>query len=293
MGIGRDADHDVYSSAMNDSPPAPQDASPSTPAELPPTEPPKRENVWVNLALNVVIPSVLMTKGATWLGMDPAPLLILALAFPVCYGIYDFATRRKYNFFSILGFVSILITGGVGLLGLSKEWIPIKEAGIPALFAVAVLVSLVTPFPLVRAFLYNPEIFDVPKIDAALEEKGRKIDFEKLMRTCTLLLAGSFILSAILNYGLAKYLVTHDPETDLAGYNEDMGRMTAWSYPVIMVPSMAIMMVALFKLANGIEAFTGFHLEDVMHIGKKEEDEEKKDEGDDEENKPDDGPQEA
>ncbi len=234
--------------------------------------PPRRENIWVNLALNCIIPSVLMTKGAKWFSIEPAPLLILALSFPVCYGIYDLITRRKFNFFSILGFVSVLITGGVGLLGLPKDWIAIKEAAIPAMFAVAVLISLVTPFPLVRALLYNPEIFNVPKIDAALEENDKHDDFEKLMRVCTLLLAGSFIASAILNFGLARLLIQHDPKTDLEQYNVDVGKMTAWSYPVIMVPSMAIMMVALFKLANGIERFTGYSIEDVMHIGQKSSD---------------------
>lgn len=277
--------------------------SDSNPNESPepaaPTEPPKRENVWLNLALNIIIPTVLLIKGANWFGIDPedwygqARLLVFSLAFPLCYGLYDFATRKKINFFSILGFFSILITGGVGLLGLPKEWVAIKEAAIPALFAVAVLSSLVTPFPLIRAFLLNPEIFDVPRIEAALDEKGKRFDFEKLMKTCTLLLAASFIVSAFLNYGLAKYMVTHDPDVDLAGYNKDMGRMTAWSYLVIMVPSMAIMMVALFKLANGIEDFTGFHLEDVMHIGKKDDDDEDKDEEDDQEGKPVDDPKEA
>ena len=258
-----------------------------------PTEPPQRENIWLNLALNCIIPSVLMTKGSSWLGIEGAPLLILALAFPICYGIYDFVSRKKYNFFSILGFVSILITGGIGLLEVDVFWFAIKEAAIPALFAVAVLVSLVTPFPLIRGFLFNPEIFDVPKIDAALDAKGKRDDFEKLMKNCTLLLAGSFILSAILNYGLAKKLVTHDPKVDKVAYTEDVGRMTAWSYPVIMVPSMAIMMVALYKLSNGIEDFTGFHIEDVMHIGKKEDDDDEKKDEEKEGDDTDEGPQEA
>ena len=139
-------------------PPEPQSASANAP------EAPKRENVWLNIALNVVIPSLLMTKGAKWFNIEPVPLLLLALAFPVCYGIYDFATRKKYNFFSILGFISILITGGIGLLDLDPGWFAVKEAAIPALFAIAVLVSLVTPFPLIRSLLFNPEIFDVPKI---------------------------------------------------------------------------------------------------------------------------------
>ena len=230
-----------------------------------PSAPPKRENIWLNIGLNVVLPSVLMSKGKAWMGLEPAPLLVVALAFPVCYGIYDLITRRKYNFFSILGFVSILISGGVGLLELDKDWIAVKEAAIPALFAIAVLVSLKTPFPLIRTFLYSPEIFDVPKIDSALDEKNNHSLFEKLMVRCTLYLAGSFVLSAVLNYVLARYFIRS--ETGTPEFVVEMGKMTFWSYPVILVPSMAVMMFTLLQLVKGIESYTGYEMDDVLLVG--------------------------
>lgn len=226
------------------------------------TNAPKRENIWLNLGLNVIIPSVLMSKGKDWFQLDQAVLLVVALAFPISYGIYDFIVRRKYNFFSVLGFVSILISGGVGLMKLDKDWIAIKEAAIPALFAVAVLVTLKTPFPLVRTFLYNPELFDVPKIEKALAKRNTESQFEKLMTQCTLLLSASFVLSAVLNYGLAKYLIRSETGTD--EFVKEMGKMTAWSWVVITIPTMAITMLALMKLLKGIEQFTGYEFEDVM-----------------------------
>ena len=235
-------------------------------ATNPTNAPPKRENIWMNLGLNVLVPSLLMTKGKTWLGIEsPAVLLVIALAFPISYGIYDFVTRKKYNFFSVIGFVSILISGGVGLLELDKDWIAIKEAAIPALFAIAVFFSLWTPFPLIRTFLYNPEIFDVPKIEAALVEKNTKEGFEKLLVQCTLLLVASFILSAGLNYGLARYFIRSETGTD--EFVQEMGKMTAWSWPVITLPSMAVMMVAFFKLIGGIKRYTGYEVDDVVLVG--------------------------
>jgi intracellular septation protein A len=228
-----------------------------------PTEAPKRENIWLNIGLNVLLPSLLMSKGKEWLHLEHAPLLCVALAFPLGYGIYDFVTRKKYNFFSILGFVSILITGGVGLLNLPKDWIAVKEAAIPALFAVAVLVSLKTRFPLVRTFLYNPELFDVPKIDRALDKNQTHPKFEKLMQTCTWYLAGSFVLSAVLNYGLAKFLIKSETDTD--AFVQELGKMTLWSWPVITIPCMVVTMFALMKLLKGIKEYTGYDMEDVMH----------------------------
>lgn len=224
--------------------------------------PPAPENLWLNLGLNAIVPSILMTKGKDWFGMSPHVLLVVALAFPLTYGLIDFFTRRKFNIFSVIGFVSILLTGGVGLLELDKDWIAVKEAAIPALLAIAIGVSLKTPFPLIRTLLYNPQIFDVPKVEAALKERQREKQFDGLMVHCTLYLMGAFVLSAILNYGLAKYFIRSETGTD--AFVEEMGKVTAWSWPVITLPSMAVMMVALMKLLSGIKEHTGYEMEEVL-----------------------------
>jgi intracellular septation protein A len=233
----------------------------------PETSTPPPENLWLNIGLNVLLPSVLMTKGKDWLGLEPAWLLVVALAFPVSYGIYDFIARKKCNFFSILGFVSILISGGVGLLQLDKDWIAVKEAAIPALFAIAVLVSLKTPYPLVRTFLYNPQLFDVQKVETALQKKQNLSAFERLMVRCTVYLAGSFVLSAVLNFALAKYFIRSETGTD--EFVKEMGAMTAWSWPVITLPSTIVMFIALMTLIKGIHRYTGYDMEEVLIAGQK------------------------
>lgn len=194
---------------------------------------------------------------------DAKVLFIIALIFPVAYGIYDFVKRKKMNFFSILGFVSILITGGIGLMELDKDLIAWKEAAIPALFGLAILISMKTRFPLVRTFLYTPELFDVPKIEKALEENNSQASFEGVIKSCTYWLVLSFALSAVLNFGLARFLIHSETGTD--AFNEEMGKMTLWSWPVIMIPSMAVTMFALSKLVKGIHTFAGLQLEEVMH----------------------------
>ena len=55
----------------------------------------------------------------------------IALLFPVAYFIYDFFKRKTVNVISILGFINVLLTGGIGIFGerfgLSKNWFIIKE----------------------------------------------------------------------------------------------------------------------------------------------------------------------
>ena len=74
----------------------------------------KPENLLLNLICNVGLPTAILTwcSGERMLG--PKWGLVVALIFPVAYGIYDFAQRRRVNFISIIGFVSVLITGGFG-----------------------------------------------------------------------------------------------------------------------------------------------------------------------------------
>lgn len=235
---------------------------------------PKRENLWVNIILNVALPSILLTKGDDWLGLEPAPVLIIALFFPLAYGIYDFVSRKKVNLFSIIGFVSVLITGAIGLFeNVPTKWYAVKEAAVPLLFGIAVLISTRTKKPLVRSLLYSPEMFDVHMIEKSIDEKGTREEFEQTIRIVTWWLVGSFLLSAVLNYGLATYLVKSPSGT--AEWNDEVGKMTAWSWPVIAIPSTGVMMLALMKLVKGIEACTGHSFEEVLHPEMREKVEEK------------------
>ena len=122
------------------------------------------------------------------------PILLIALAFPIAYFFYDYFKRQKYNFLSILGLISVLLTGGIGILNIPTEWFAVKEAAIPALIGIAVVISLKTPYPLIRTLLYSPEIMDVEKVQAALEQNDSVAAFEKLLEKCTWMLAGSFLL---------------------------------------------------------------------------------------------------
>lgn len=216
------------------------------------------------MILNVILPSLLLTKGGKWLHLDPAPVLIIALSLPLIYGIYDFVTRKKVNLFSVIGFVSVLITGAVGLFeNIPTRWIAIKEAAVPLLFAVAIYASSFTKKPLIRSLLFSKELFDVELIETSLDEKGTRDNFEKVISSCTIWVVGSFLLSAVLNYALAVWLVKSPSGTP--EFNAEIGKMLAWSWPVIALPTTAVMMVALVKLMKGIENATGQHLDDMLH----------------------------
>jgi hypothetical protein len=225
-------------------------------------KPVKKENFLINILFNIVIPTLILSKlsGADELGVKWA--LIVALSFPIIYGLRDLKRSGKFNVFSALGILSISLTGGMALMKLPPEYIIIKEATIPALFAIATLISLKTPYPLVKTFIYNDKILQVDKVSNALNINGTEQEFDKALVNATYLMTLSFVLSSILNYILAKVLLVSAPGTE--AFNAELGKMNALSFPVIAVPATIIMMLALFYLFKRIKALTHLELEDIL-----------------------------
>lgn len=216
----------------------------------------------LSLALNIAIPAIILMKLSGESALGPVWGLVVALVFPLGYGLVDFARRREWNIVSILGFVSVMLTGGIGLMQLDPGWIAIKEAAVPAIIGVAVVLSLRTRFPIVRTLLYNDKIIRVQEVDEALARQGSRQAFDQTLVIASWMLASSFFLSATLNFVLAKWIVKSPPGT--AAFNEELGRMTALSYPVIVVPSMVIMIATLWFLFHRIRRLTNLDLEQIL-----------------------------
>lgn len=228
-----------------------------------PVKAPPRENLLLNLACNVLAPTIILSNFSKAERLGPKLGLIVALGFPLAYGIYDLLRRRTFNFLSALGFASTLATGGLGLLKLQPLWFAVKEAAVPTLIGLTVLVSQWCKRPLVRSLMFNEQIINVPRVDAALDERKQRPAFDRLLDRASWLLAGSFALSAVLNFGLARFLIHSQPDTP--EFNAELGKMTLWSWPVIALPSMAVMMFALWRLLQGVELLTGLTMDEIMH----------------------------
>jgi hypothetical protein len=230
----------------------------STPAPAP-----KRENLIVNLVCNIAIPTLVLTKlsGDKYLG--PQWGIVVALVFPLGYGIYDLVTRRKANFLSIIGVVSVLLTGVLNQLKADVFWFAVKEAAMPTLIGAALLASMKTKSPLVRELLWNDHVINTAKVEAALEARGHREDFERRLTHANYGMAASFLLSAVLNYGLARYLLKDAPGT--TEFNEQLGRMNFLSWPVIVLPTTVVTVLVFWKLMTGLTQLSGLTLDECLH----------------------------
>ena len=220
-------------------------------------------NPLLDILINIVVPSVVLMKfsGAQDLGAVGA--LLLALAFPLVWGARDLLRQRKLNFFAVLGFVSILLTGGIGLLQLDTQWLAVKEAAVPGLIGLAVVVSTRTRYPLIRTLLYTPALIDVARVQQHLEERGTAQAFEARLQTATYWLGATFFFSAAMNYWLATWIVISPAGS--AAFNEELGHLTLMSYPMIAIPSMLMMLAVLYYLARTIHRLTGLKLTDTLN----------------------------
>ena len=224
-----------------------------------------KPNPLLDIAVTIIVPAIILMQLSSTERLGTLGALLLALAFPVGWGLWDGWRRRKLNWLSVLGVVSTLLTGGIGLLALDAFWLAVKEAAVSALIGLVILGSAWTASPLIRLVVFNASLFDVKRVHAALETKGNLRAFEQALRSGTILLAGTFFFSAVANFLLARWVVVSPAGTE--AFNQELGRLTLLSYPVIAIPSMIMMMGLMYWLARQAKTLTGLDIGDMLHAG--------------------------
>lgn len=223
---------------------------------------PSKPNTFVEIGVTILVPALVLMKLSGPDSLGPLKALVVALAFPLAWGIWDAIRRRKFNWLAALGVVSTLLTGGIGLLKLDAGWLAVKEAAVPSLIGLVILGSTWTRTPLIRLMVFNATLFDVDRVHAALSARGNEAAFEKCLRIGTQMLAGTFFFSAVANYFLTRYVVNSPAGTE--AFNEELGQLTLLSYPIIAIPSMLMMMAMLYWLARQAKGLTGLDLNDML-----------------------------
>ena len=231
----------------------------------------KKENPIYNLGFNIVLPVIILNKGQGFISSESAPvyILIVALAFPFLYGLKDFVIAKKVNFISLVGLISIALTGGLALFQLEGIYFAIKEAFVPLIFAFIALGSIFLKKPLASLLIFKSSLFDTHLIQKKLKEGNKEKDFEKLMNISTLALSGSFVLSAILNFIIAIFVfkdvnLSLDENTRRQLINEQVADMTWMGYVFIALPLTFILGFLLWQILRQLKNLTGLELEELI-----------------------------
>ena len=256
---------------------------------------PPQENPLTNILVNVLVPIVALTmmsddpailkdlqeaggeakEPRPW-HLGPVNAMIIALALPVCYGLWFFFRHRKLNFFSVIGLVSVLLTGGLtvylwkdgGVHPNAPTLFGIKEGSIPLILGLAIFGSHWTKTPLLNTFLYSPQIFDIGKIERVVEERNAKEGYGRILFTCTIFFSASFLVSTVANFFLAQHFlgdINFDNKLEARRqYNNGVGKLTFWGFIAIGVPILVILMFVMWHLVKGIKRLTGLDTEEIL-----------------------------
>ena len=246
----------------------------------------EKENPLISICFNIFIPVLILKNGNNWILeifqlLDIAELpvqfldtinlssmtFLIALIFPVAYFIYDFFKRKNVNVISILGFINVLLTGGIGIFGerfgLSKNWFIVKEGALPSLIGLGLIILRKLRINSFNKILLNDIIFDDHKINSSIKYEEQN-DFETIVhRAGSHFIVGLF-MSSFTQFILASLIVTSDPGE--SSFNEQVATMTWVSFLAVFVITMSIVGKGYLGLISGIEKITGLKKEDFLKV---------------------------
>lgn len=219
-----------------------------------------------DLLLTVILPSLALETLSKPERLGPAWALVVALILPLGFGIYCFIQKRGLNFFSILGLVAVIVTGGLGLLNLNPVWFAVKEAAFPVFLGLAFPLSFYWKKPLVSELLLNPQVVNHTLLTDRLDTVEKVSGFRRLLGQASWALAGTMMLSAVANALLVLYyLKGTTPGTE--AYTQAIGRQNWVGFIVIGVPMLGVTMTLLFWLLGRLQRLTGLERDDLLNPG--------------------------
>lgn len=220
----------------------------------------------LSLLYTVILPTLILMKGHSWVGFNPVTTLLLALAFPIGFGLYHYWKTKRISILSLLGLVSVLFTGGVGLFNFPKSWMPVKEASISCIIGMYVLLTAGTTKNVMHSLVCNPKLLNIEAIQAVIRAQNLQVAWQKLLRYCSYAIGSSFFISSVLHYSITQQILISEPGT--TAFTQELGRIHFWSFLIISVPCILILLATFYYFFRKLRKLTGLSFETLMASGK-------------------------
>ncbi len=219
-----------------------------------------KENLFVSIIFYVVIPVFILNKLNTT--FDPLKTLIIALIFPLGYGVYDFMKRKQASPIAVLGIVSILIKGLFAFYKLDGFWFAIQEAAIPTFLGIFTIASAWIGKPFVNYLIYNENVFKTELLEEKLAANNAQKAFKALIWQITMVFGGAFFLGGVLNYILAINIIVSPAQTE--AFNKELAEMTWKGHFVVAIPKMVISMLGIWWFVYRLKKLTGLKAGEIL-----------------------------
>jgi intracellular septation protein A len=211
----------------------------------------------LKIFINLVLPIIVLR----WLsGVDavgPTIALVIATTIPALYAIREYRQTKQLNMFSVIGFINTLFTGFIGFFELDRQLIVIKEAGVPFILAIIILITEFTGHSSATRLI--GEIFDLNQIEQSYPNPNR---LRTLMRRCAFMLAALFIALIPANYLLATFFI--QSETGTVAFNQELARMMTWNLWLLTLPMIGLVTAIVFWLIGIFKRETNLSVDDFM-----------------------------
>lgn len=219
-----------------------------------------KPSVFWQVLLNFAIPIFILTKLSSKSELGPTKGFLLALAFPVGYELYSIYKRRKISLLSLSVIGGILITGAIGLLGLSEGWLAIRRSAIYFLIAVTLLALQILKPQIIKQIF--GKVIDLDKIYSSSNDKQVIKQMDQIIRKTVYGLSALFFMVAAASYVLT--LVVIKSPTNSESFNQEYAELRIISLVAITLPMILGFLAAVVYFSLKLKKTTGLDLEHIV-----------------------------
>lgn len=217
----------------------------------------------VNILVNIAIPVVVLLTLSAPDRLGPIPALLIAIGIPAVWGMIGLIRTRKVEVSAILGVVSVLATGVIGVFELNTRLFALKEAAIPLGFAAILLASNMTKFPVVTLLADMVQRRD--RVRSSVETLDREQQYHQHLVRSGTIWAGIMALSGVLKFALATWLVRAAAGTET--FNHQLAQYELWQLPTTFTLTGVLILTLICYIGHGTAAITNLPPADVLRGG--------------------------
>ncbi len=224
-------------------------------------------NAIADLLLTVVLPSLVLDQLSEPARLGPSWALVVSLLFPVGFGVWCWWKKSGWNVFSILGFITILLSGGLGLLKLDAFWFALKESAMPLALGAAFPLSHFFGKPLITALVLQPQILNLRAIHATLDTPVKQKNFQTTLMHGSWWIGLAMVGCSVGNFFLAIHLL-NGKEPGGEAFVKGIGTLNWASLLVIGIPLCVVMLLVFIWMVCQFQRITGLERSDIMNPGR-------------------------
>lgn len=213
--------------------------------------------------VNIFIPVVILLGLSSEDRLGVVPALLLAIAIPAISGVAQLLREHKADASAILGIISVLLTGVIGVFELNTRLFALKEAAIPIGFAIVLIGSNATKYPISTLLVDMVQRRD--RVMATLSSDGQKVIYREHVEATGRVWAGIMTLSGVLKWILASLVVTSPAGTE--AFNHELAFYELVQLPTTFTLTGVLILSLIWYIVSGTSGITGLEPVEILRGG--------------------------